>query len=226
MKQRVINVLVASEYPVYRVGMRGMLAGSSLRVVGEASSVGEVLSRVRTKRPDVLLLDLQLRGADSLDFLREAKTSQPRMQVVVVVSRERAAHLPEAINLGCSGFLTKQVTASQLVKTVRAVVHGDGVVEPGLLHELLGEVSRQPAKLPEPHREALSVPEREVLRLITEGRTNRQIAQALGYSFGTVKNYVQKIMLKLAVTDRTQAAVKAARTGLDDALRTPGPPGD
>ena len=225
MKQRVINVLVASEYPVYRVGMRGMLAGSSLRVIGEASSVGEVLSRVRTKRPDVLLLDLQLRGADDLDFLREAKRSQPQMQVVVVVSRERAAHLPEAINLGCSGFLTKHATPAQLVKTVRAVVHGDGVVEPGLLHELLGEVARQSSKIPEPHGEALSIPEREVLGLITQGRTNRQIAQSLGYSFGTVKNYVQKIMLKLAVTDRTQAAVKAARTGLDDTSRPLGRPG-
>lgn len=73
--------------------------------------------------------------------------------------------------------------------------------------------------------EALSIPEREVLGLITQGRTNRQIAQSLGYSFGTVKNYVRKIMLKLAVTDRTQAAVKAARTGLDHASRPLGRPG-
>jgi len=220
MKQRVVNVLVASEYPVYRVGMRGMLAGSSLRVIGEASSVGEVLSRVRTKRPDVLLLDLQLRGADDLAFLREAKRSQPQMQVVVVVSRERAAHLPEAINLGCSGFLTKHATPAQLVKTVRAVIHGDGVVEPGLLHELL-------AKCPGSHPRSRSPTWRRCrfLGLITQGRTNRQIAQSLGYSFGTVKNYVRKIMLKLAVTDRTQGAkATLAPSGRDRLVRGPPSP--
>jgi len=220
-RQRVISVVVASEYPMYRLGMSAMLKTSGVRVVGEASSVDEVLAGIRRKKPDLLLLDLQLRDAENLGFLREAKSSRPGMQVIIVVSRDQVAHLPEAIGLGCSGFLTKQVTPKQLVKTVRAVIAGDGVVEPGLLHEVLGEVTSRPARVSEPPAETLSVPERQVLRLITEGRTNLQIAQALGYSLGTVKSYVQKIMLKLAVKDRTQAAVKATRTGLDEVSSRP-----
>ena len=221
-RERVITVVVAAEYPMYRLGMRAMLDKSAVRVVGEASSVGEVLAGIRRRKPDLLLLDLQLRGAETLGFLREAKSYHPGMHVIIVVSREQAAHLPEAISLGCSGFLTRQATPKQLIKTVRAVIAGDGVVEPGLLHELLGEVARHPARVPEPPTETLSAPEREVLRLITGGRTNLQIAQSLGYSLGTVKSYVQKIMLKLSVKDRTQAAVMATRTGLDDVSRPTG----
>jgi DNA-binding NarL/FixJ family response regulator len=111
-----------------------------------------------------------------------------------------------------------EVTARKLIQTVRAVASGERVVEPVLLNELLGELGKRKSTTESETTEALSVTEREVLRLITRGQTNRQIAQALGYRLGTVKSYVQRIMLKLGVADRIQAAVKAARYGLDQPL--------
>jgi len=187
-------------------------------VVGEAASVTEVVSSVRRKEPDVLLMDLQLRGNNSPDCLAEIKSARPEMRIVIVTPREQAAYLLHAINLGCSGFVSKEVTARRLVQTVRAVASGARVVEPVLLNELLAELGKRKSTTASETTEALSVTEREVLRLITQGQTNRQIAQALGYRLGTVKSYVQRIMLKLGVADRIQAAVKAARDGLDQPL--------
>jgi DNA-binding NarL/FixJ family response regulator len=218
VRPRSIKIVVASEYPIFRIGATAVFSGSSVRVVGEAASVTEAVSSVRRKEPDVLLMDLQLRGNNSPDCLTEIKSARPEMRIVIVASRERAAYLVHAINLGCSGFVTKEVTARRLIQTVRAVASGERVVEPALLNELLGEVGKRKSTTESETTEALSVTEREVLRLITRGQTNRQIAQALGYRLGTVKSYVQRIILKLGVADRIQAAVKAARYGLDQPL--------
>ena len=218
MRPRSIKIVVASEYPIFRIGATAVFSGSSVRVVGEAASVTEAVSRVRRKEPDVLLMDLQLRGNNGPDCLTEIKAARPEMRIIIVGSRERAAYLLHAINLGCSGFVTKEVTARRLIHTVRAVAAGERIVEPVLLNELLGEVGKRTRTTESETTETLSVTEREVLRLITRGQTNRQIAQALGYRLGTVKSYVQRIILKLGVADRIQAAVKAARYGLDQPL--------
>jgi len=210
VRPRSIKIVVASEYPIFRIGATAVFSGSSVRVVGEAASVTEAVSSVRRKEPDVLLMDLQLRGNNSPDCLTEIKSARPEMRIVIVASRERAAYLLHAINLGCSGFVTMEVTARRLIQTVRAVASGE--------RELLGELGKRKSTTESETTEALSVTEREVLRLITRGQTNRQIAQALGYRLGTVKSYVQRIMLKLGVADRIQAAVKAARYGLDQPL--------
>ena len=191
-----------------------MLKGSSIRVVGEAATLNGAVESVRAHRADVLLVDLQILVGDSTTFLAGIEAARPMAKVVVVASLERAADLPHAIGGRCSGFLTKHVTPQGLVKAVRAVVNGESVVEPGLLNELLGELAKRPTRIAVEPTDMLSVTERDVLRLIAEGKTNRHIAQELGYSLGTVKNYVQKIMAKLGVTDRVQAAVKAARVGL------------
>jgi DNA-binding NarL/FixJ family response regulator len=215
VRARSIKIVVASEYPIFRIGATAVFNGSSVRVVGEAASVHETVSQIRRKEPDVLLMDLQLRGNQSPDCLKEIKSARPETRIIVVVSHERVAYLLPAINVGCSGFVTKEVTARRLIQTVRAVASGERVLESELLNELLGEVSKRPSPTELEAIETLSVTEREVLWLIARGQTNRQIGQMLGYRLGTVKSYVQRIMLKLGVADRIQAAVKATRYGLD-----------
>jgi DNA-binding NarL/FixJ family response regulator len=218
VKPRSIKIVIASEYPIFRIGVAALFKGSTVRVVGEAASVSETVSRIRRTKPDVLLIDLALRDNTSPECLTEIKSVRPGTRIIVVVSPERAAYLLHAFKLGCLGFVTKEVTARRLIQAVRAVASGERVLEPGLLSELVGEVDKRPSTTEIETIETLSVTEREVLRLITRGQTNRQIAQALGYRLGTVKSYVQRIMLKLGVADRIQAAVKAARYGLDQPL--------
>src|SRR5260370_29576187 len=138
-----MKMVVASECRICRIGATAVFRGSSVRVVGEAGSVPEAVSSVRRKEPDVLLMDLQLRGNNSPDCLTEIKSARPEMRIVIVASRERAAYLLHAINLGCSGFVTMEVTARRLIQTVRAVASGGRGVEPGLLNELLGELGKR-----------------------------------------------------------------------------------
>jgi two-component system nitrate/nitrite response regulator NarL len=215
VKPRSIKIVVASEYPIFRIGVAALFKGSTVRVVGEAASVSETVSAIRRTKPDVLLIDLALRDNTSPECLTEIKSSRPDTRIIVVVSPERAAYLLHAIKLGCVGFVTKEVTARRLIQAVRAVASGERVLEPGLLSELVGEVDKRPSTTESETAEALSVTELEVLRLIARGQTNRQIAHRLGYRLGTVKSYVQRIMRKLGVADRVQAAVRAARCGLD-----------
>lgn len=228
MKSRPINIVVASAYPIFRLGATAAFNGSSVRVVGEAASVNETLSRIRRKEPDILLMDLHLRGNNSPDCLTGIKSARPEMRIVIVGSREQVAYLRHAINLGCLGFVTKEVTARRLIQTVRTVASGERVLEPELLNELLGEVEKGSSATKIETTETLSVIERDVLRLITQGQTNRQIAQTLGHRLSAVKSCVQRIMLKLGVEHRIQAAVKAARHGLDQlpTAATPVQPSD
>ena len=193
-----------------------MLRAKEIRGVEEVGTARHALRLLRAAAPKMVLLGDRIEEADGLDLLRRIKEKWPKVPVIMVTANESPAYLSRALALGCSGYLQEWVGREELLKTVRAVDRGESVVEPPLLRSLLEEVGRQIISRESGLTEQLTFAEQEVLRLITEGQTNRDIAKRLGYSMGTVKDYVQKIIQKLQVSDRTQAAVKATRLGLLD----------
>jgi DNA-binding NarL/FixJ family response regulator len=215
-KLRAVHVLIADEFPVIRVGLRAMLEGSNFKVVGEAPTTDDTFRLIDDLSPDLVILALEWRQADGLNILRHIKEKWPKLPVVILTSAPTSLSLGRAIALGCSGYLQKSVEREQLLSSLEAVTRGERGVEPKLWSTFLKDASRQRVEVEDGTRLVLTIHEREILRLIAEGRTNRQIAQRLGYSVGTVKDYVQDILQKLEVSGRTHAAVKALRLGLLD----------
>jgi two-component system, NarL family, response regulator DevR len=216
MKRSSIRIFIVDNRSIIRAGMRGMLKASDIRVLGEAATPPETLRLLRGRTPTLVLLGHLAEGGDGLGLARQIKHKWPKVAVILVTGTESPTYLSRALSLGCSGYLRDWVGRQELLKAVRAVARGESIVEPALFPKLLGELGLED---PQPEGEPaaqLTVTERELLRLITEGHTNRQIAHRLGYSMGTVKDYVQRIIQKLHVSDRTQAAVKATRFGLID----------
>ena len=216
MKRRVIKLVIVSDAPLILAGIRVMVRAPGIRVVGEAQNPQEALQLVVARSPDLVLAVPRTADADSLDLVRRIKEKRPKVHVIVLADDESPLYFSRALAVGCSGYLLRDVGRVDLLKAVRSIAGGERVVGPTLPQDFLKKVVREPAGMQNSPPQALAAQEREVLQLISEGRTNRQIAKRLGYSMGSVKDYVQRILQKLEVADRTQAAVKAVRLGLLD----------
>lgn len=209
------RVLVVDDHPMVREGIRSMLAGE-LDAWAEAGTGQEALQRLLDLKPDLVLLDVQLPDMDGLTVLQRIKTLSPTTSVLIVTMHDNPGYVQQAVKLGAAGYVLKGISRRELLAAVRAVCEGEAVIEPSLLKRLLGEVTAESGSrtasgdTPEP----LTRVEREVLVRLTQGLTNREIAEQLRWSHGTVKKYVQRILEKLQVSDRTQAAVEAVRRGL------------
>lgn len=215
--ERPIRVLVVDDHPMVRAGLRSMLSDDGVEVVGEAARGGDALGRLRELGPDVVLLDLTLPDLDGIAVLIQLKEAAPQVPVLVVTMHQEPDLVRRAIEAGAAGYVLKGVSRSELLASVRTVWQGGSVVDPALLRLVLG--AWNPAVTPCGARapsEDLSPLERDLLRLIAEGLTNREIAPRLRWSRATVKRYVQQVLEKLGVSDRTQAAVEAVRRGLLD----------
>ena len=193
--------------------MRAALKAPDLRVVGEASEEHEALRLVQDHSPDVVVAHFPDAYTRNLDLATRIKEQNPTIAVLVLTKSESTLFLARAIAIGCSGYFPEHVDPKDLVKAVRAVARDECVIEPALMQDLLAAVAQQYDGKVAPSKE-LSAAEREILQLLAEGKTNRQIAELLRYSVATIKDHVQKIIQKLEVSDRTQAAVKAIRLGL------------
>jgi len=209
-----IRVLVVDDHPMVLEGLRSMLDDEGIQVVGEAASAAEAVREAERLGPDVLLLDVELPDRDGLAILPEIKRAAPRVSVLVVTMHAEPALVRRAIEAGAAGYLLKGVGRRELLAAVRAVRNGDSVLDASLLRELLA-VPPTPEARPLPG-EPLTPVELDVLRGIADGLTNRQIAERMRWSVATAKKYVQRVLEKLEVTDRTQAAVAALRARLLD----------
>lgn len=209
------KVLVVDDHPMVREGIRSMLTGE-LDAWAEAGTGEEALKKLTELEPDLVLLDVRLPDMDGLTVLRRIKALSPTTSVLIVTMHDNPGYVQQAVKLGAAGYVLKGIRRRELLAAVRAVFEGEAVIEPSLLKRLLGEVTVESGlraasgNAPEP----LTHMEREVLLLLTQGLTNREIAGQLRWSLGTVKKYVQRILEKLQVSDRTQAAVEAVRRGL------------
>lgn len=226
------RVIIADDHPLYRSALTRILEEhSEFEVVSQAADGREVLEFCRRLRPELVLMDLGMPDIDGLEATRTIKRELPRTIVVVLTAYEDPERLFEALKAGARGYLLKNAPPQQIIDAVRGALAGESPFDHGLATELLLRLSDQNPEssqeradsIPEapPAEHAMPTPpseltprEVEVLRLLSEGRTNQQIAREMLVSTSTVKNHIHQVLTKLGASDRTQAAVIATEMGL------------
>lgn len=212
----VARVIIADDHELARTGLRGMLTGEpDLEVVGEATTGQQAVSLCRRLRPDVALMDVRMPEMDGLAATRLIKEESPATAVVMVTMHENPEYLLEALRAGAAGYVLKDASHDEVLRTIRRVVDGEALLTPEIASRLLVRLVREKAAQPVPQPAVpLTARETVVLRLVAQGWTNREIAADLQLSTGTVKVHVERILAKLGVSHRTQAAVRAVEMGL------------
>ncbi|HWO65677.1 MAG TPA: response regulator transcription factor [Umezawaea sp.] len=215
-----IRLLICEDHELVRTGYVTVFdAQPDMEVVGEAADGTAAVEAVARLSPDVVVMDIHLPGPDGIDVTRRITrpgTARPP-KVLVVTAFNTDEYVYEALRAGASGFLLKDSPLTELVNGVRTVAHGESLLAPAVTRRLIGRfASRVRPAVAKPDGSALEVlapQEREVLRLMARGLSNREIAEEMGLGFETVKSYVSRILTKLELRDRVQAVVLAYRVG-------------
>jgi DNA-binding NarL/FixJ family response regulator len=212
-----LRVVVADDQALVRTGFRMILTADGIDVVAEAANGAEAVDAVRRTRPDVVLMDIRMPEMDGLEATRRilaGATGEPR--VIILTTFDLDHYVYAALTAGASGFLLKDVTPEHLVAAVRMVRSGDALLAPAITRRLVERFAGRNADTAAIHRDlaALTPRELEVLRLLAQGLSNAELAVRLHLSEATVKTHVARILAKLAVRDRVQAAIVAYETGL------------
>jgi two-component system response regulator DevR len=212
-----LRILIVDDHAVVRRGLQSVLADEpGLEVVGEAANGQESVFKARALRPDVVLMDIRMGEGDDasgIDACRQIRSELLDTQVIMFTSYGQREAVLSSIIAGARGFLTKNVSHSQLVAAIRAVGRGESLLDPSVTRDVLerlDELSRTPAKA----EGVLSEREKEVLLLIAQGCTNKEIAAKLFVSPYTARNHVIRILDKLGLSRRSEAAAQAVRLGL------------
>ena len=212
-----VRIVVADDHQVVRDGFAELLdTQSDFTVVGTASDGAQAVRISGTLRPDLVLMDVRMPGVDGIEATRElARTGAGAPRVLILTTFDLDEYVYDALRAGASGFLLKDVTAEHLFEAVRVVAGGDALLAPSITRRLIDEFAnrRQPHGAPSALR-FLTPRETEVLRLVAEGLSNREIAERLVITDETVKTHVSRLLAKLGLRDRTQAVVAAYESGL------------
>ncbi|HKB24105.1 MAG TPA: response regulator transcription factor [Methylomirabilota bacterium] len=202
-----VRVVIGSRYPVFNAGLERMLEGGGVTVAGIAASPDELVRLARLKRPAVAIIDAHS-GGDWIRRLPKLRSARPSLEMIAVTGHDGAALHSQVLRLGCSSVLSLRATQHEFLDAVHGAVRGYGLIETEMLAGVLAGREAQGWQI--------SVLEQDILRCLSDGLSNRQIASRVRYSVGTVKNYIHNIFEKLEVSDRTQAVVKALRIGIID----------
>lgn len=213
-----IRLLIVDDQRLMREGLRTLLElEHGFEIVGEAADGQAALDAYSELKPDVVLMDIRMPGMDGVEATRRLCKTWPDTRVIILTTFDDDANVFEGLRAGAVGYLLKDLSGQELAKAVRTVYHGGGLLEPTVAKRVMEEFARlhPPVRsinegLPEP----LSERELEVLKLVSDGLSNREIGNKLGLSEGTVKNYVTNILQKIGVRDRTQAALRGRELGL------------
>ena len=202
-----MKVLLVDDEPLIRTGLRAILE-PELEVVGEAGDGAAVAPLVRRLRPDVVVMDIRMPGVDGIEATRRilAHVDAPP-RILILTTFEHDDHVLEALRAGASGFLLKRAEPAELVRAIRLLAEGDSLLFPAAIRRLAARQTRVPRDLDLTAREA------EILRAMTRGLSNAEIAEALVVSLETVKTHVSAILSKLGARDRTQAVIRAYESG-------------
>ncbi|NJQ02074.1 response regulator [Streptomyces zingiberis] len=212
---RAVRVLLVDDHQVVRRGLRTFLEiQEDIEVVGEAADGDEGVSRTEELRPDVVLMDVRMPGTDGIEALRRLRELENPARVLVVTSFTERRTVVPALRAGAAGYVYKDVDPEALACAIRSVHAGHTVLQPEVAQVLL---TQEDDRVGEGRGGILTEREREVLGLLADGRSNREIARALVLSEKTVKTHVSNILMKLDVSDRTQAALWAVRHGVSTA---------
>jgi DNA-binding NarL/FixJ family response regulator len=213
-----IRILLVDDQPLFREGLRTLLSiQPDFEVVGEAGNGAEALRLARSLSPAVVLMDLQMPVLDGVAATQRLREEQPECRVIVLTTFDDDELVFDGLRAGAIGYLLKDAPSDKLGEAIRSAARGESFLQPSVAAKVVAEFARLIRK-PEAHPstliEPLSEREREVLRLIANGSSNREIAGKLCLAEGTVKNHITNILAKLAVRDRTQAALKAVELRL------------
>jgi len=213
-----IRLLIVDDQRLMREGLRTLLElESDLLVAGEAGDGQEALQKYASLQPDVVLMDIRMPVLDGVEATRRLRLDYPHARVIILTTFDDDAYVFDGLRAGALGYLLKDVSGDELAEAIRQVAKGGALIEPSVARKVLAEFAR----LPQPVGQAgsdqshsLSERELEILKLLAQGASNRQIASQLFLAEGTVKNYISNILDKLGVEDRTQAALRARELGI------------
>jgi two-component system, NarL family, nitrate/nitrite response regulator NarL len=209
-----IKVVVIDDHILFRSGLRELLQQEEVEVVGEASTAEAGLEAVERHTPNVVIMDLNLPRMSGHEAIRRIVAIAPETQVLVLTISAEEADVTDAVLAGACGYLLKDASVEDIVAGVRAAAIGDSMVSPRMATTLLQQLRGHSQNSARSTVDSLSTREREVLRLVVEGKDNAAIASELFISPYTVKNHISNILLKLKVENRLQAAVCAVRDSL------------
>ena len=213
-----IRVLIVDDQALFREGLHTLLSvQTDLQVVGEARNGEEALRLAVAQEPDIILMDLHMPILGGVAATRRLQSTHPAIKVLVLTTFDDDEDVFEGLRAGAVGYLLKDVPSEKLVEAIRGVARGESFLEPSIVNKIVAEFARLSPHRPystQPMIEPLSERELEILRLLGQGASNKEIADQLVITVGTVKNHVTNIMGKLGVRDRTQAALKAREVGI------------
>lgn len=215
-KQR---ILLVDDHEVVRLGLKALLDHhAQFEVIGEAGTAKEAIEQVGRLHPDIVLMDIRLPGTSGIEACEEIIKHYPETRVVMLTSYAEDEMLFSAIRAGASGYILKQISSEDLVRALEAVGRGEALLDPAVTQRVFQEVRRAVKEEEASAFANLSQQERHVLMLVSEGKTNREIAKALFLGEGTVRNYVSSILSKLGVSNRAEAAAYAVEHNLKEYL--------
>jgi two-component system response regulator DevR len=215
-KQR---ILLVDDHEVVRLGLKALLDHhAQFEVAGEASTAKEAIEQVGRLHPDIVLMDIRLPGTSGIEACEEIVSQYPDTRVIMLTSYAEDEMLFSAIRAGASGYILKQIGGEDLMHALEAVGRGEALLDPAVTQRVFQEVRRAVKEEEASAFANLSQQERHVLLLVSEGKTNREIAKSLFLGEGTVRNYVSSILSKLGVSNRAEAAAYAVEHNLKDYL--------
>jgi DNA-binding NarL/FixJ family response regulator len=210
-----MKVLVVDDHEVVRQGIRLVLeTDPELEVVGEAASGEDAIERVRDLKPNVVVMDIGMPGLSGFEATRRIRQSHPDVQVLALTVHDSEAYVFQMLQAGATGYIVKRAPAADVIQAVKRAYHGEAVLHPSVAKLLIRDYLTRVEKGEEASYDTLSDREREILKLIAEGKTNREIADLLFLSVKTVQAHRANLMRKLGMHDRTELVKYAIRKGI------------
>lgn len=210
-----ITVLIADDHTLVRDGVRALLAGAGdITVVAEAADGREAIEKARTTHPDVVLLDIAMPGLGGLESVPELRREAPNARILILTQYAQPEYVRRFLHLGVAGYVLKKAASAELIAAIRAVHRGGLVVDPAVAADVLVDAARGHAVTSEDPYDTLTDRERQVLKLVAEGRSNKEVAAFLDISVKTAMTHREHVMQKLDLHNRTELTRFAMRRGI------------
>ena len=214
-----LRIMLVDDHEVVRLGLKSLLERhAGFEVVAEAAAAVEAVQKADEYRPDIILMDIRLAGGNGIEATEAITTRLPDTKIVMLTSYAEDELLFSAIRAGAVGYVLKQIGSTELIRAIEAASKGEATLDPSLTQRVFNEVRRSIQNEEKAAFTDLTPQEMQVLALIAEGKTNREIAEALFLSEGTVRNYFSSVLSKLGVSNRAEAAAYAVQHHLKDYL--------
>ena len=213
------KIMIVDDHEVVRLGLISLLEqNSQYEVIAQSDNAVDAIKKVETYKPDIVLMDIRLPGMSGIEACEQINKKYPETKVIMLTSYAEDEMLFSAIKAGASGYVLKQINAKDLINSIESVARGEASLDPAVTQRVFQEVRKAVREEEASAFSSLSQQEKMVLKLVSEGKTNRDIAQNLFLGEGTVRNYVSSILSKLNVSNRAEAAAYAVEHNLKDYL--------